>query len=132
MRKRLRKKLFLGEFQEYLLEVEMRVDNAQISNDDFIDRWLDEVETNHMMCGGGGGANGTWSFVVGCHADLEGLQRKRANLERWLQSEASIKEFTLSPIYADLTRAFHSSPDAATRQGKVNRERGIGSKIWRD
>jgi len=132
MKKRLRKKLGLGEFQQYFLDVEIRVGQAQIGDIDFLDCWIDEVEANQMFCGGGGGAGGNWSFVVECHADLEGSRHKRVNLEKWLQAKPSVQEFTLSPICADLTRAFHSSPDAATRQQKINRERGIDSKSWRD
>lgn len=132
MKKRLRKKLSLSEFQEFYFDAEMRVDPTQINDIAFLDRWIEEVEVNQMFCGGGGGVDGNWSFVVSCHADLEDSREKRERIATWLQAEPSVMEFTLSPIYADLTRAFHSSPDAATRQQKINRERGIRSEIWRD
>ena len=131
MKKRGRKKLGLGEFQQYFLDVEICVNQAQIGDIDFLDCWIDEVEANQMFCGGGG-ADGNWSFVVECHANLEVSREKRERIAAWLQAAPSVKEWTLSAIYADLTRAFHSSPGAATRQQKMNRERGIESVIWRD
>ncbi len=131
IKKRLRKKLFLGEFQEILVKVEIQTDATHVDQDAFLDSWIDEVEANDMMCAGGG-KDGKWSFVVDCNADLEVSREKRERLAAWLQAEPRVEEFTLSPICADLTRAFHSSPDAATRQQKMNRERGIESVIWHE
>lgn len=131
MKRRLRKKLFLGEFQEYYLRVEIRVNTSQMDDDAFIDRWIDEIEANDMMCGGGcGEESGAWDFVVSCGVDLEVSREKRKRIETWLQAEPSVKKFTLSPVYADLTLAFDSSPAAATRQRKANSQRGINSVIW--
>ena len=132
MKRRLRKKLMLGEFQEFLVNVEIQTYAAQVDQDLFLDRWIDEVETNDMMCGGGGGKDGKWSFVVGCHAELEKSRAKRANLERWLAAEPGVREFSISPVTADLTRAFHGSPQAAMHQQRLNRQRGVDSEIWRD
>lgn len=131
MKRRLRKKLFLGEFQEYCFVAKMRVDKTQIDDDTFIDSWIDEIEAHDMVCGGGGGENG-WEFTVGCHAKLEESREKRERMAAWLHDALGVEAFELSPVYADLTRAFESSPQAATRQRKLNRERGIDSEIWRD
>ena len=132
MKKRLRKKLFLGEFQEILVKVEIQTDAPHVDQDAFLDVWIDEVEANQMFCSGGSGKDGKWSFVVDCNADLEVSREKRERIAAWLQAQPSVQEWTLSEIYADLTRAFHSSPSAATRQQKINRERRIESVIWRD
>ena len=131
MKRRLRKKLGLGEFQAFYFDAEMRVDKTQIDDDNFIDNWIDEIEAHNMFCVGGGGvATGNWEFTVVCYANLEGSREKRERIAAWLQATAGIEEFTLSTVYADLTRAFHSSPQAVTRQKKTNRQQGIESEIW--
>ena len=132
MKRRGRKKLRLGEFQEFYMRVEMRVDKSQVSDDDFVDRWIEAIEADQMVCGGGDGPDESWDFAISCRADLESSRQKRARIERWLAAETGVREFWVSPVYADLTRAFERSPRAAMRQWETNRQRGVGSEIWRD
>jgi uncharacterized protein YggL (DUF469 family) len=57
MRRRLRKKKHLGEFQELGLEVRagLRAGLSEVELYAFLDRWIDAVEARRLAFGGGGG-----------------------------------------------------------------------------
>jgi len=55
MKRRLRKKLHIGEFREMGIEVEARLDHEPTTEE--LDAFIDDIEAAGMMCGGGCGVD---------------------------------------------------------------------------
>lgn len=91
MRKRLRKKKRVGEFQEFGVEVEMRL-RAGVDLDVFLDDFLrDAVEANGLAFGGGGGGSCLGGFVeLGCR---DAYQSKIDKVTAWLAAERRLETF---------------------------------------
>ena len=104
MKKRLRKKLHRGEFQELGFEVRVRFD-ADLSEEAwfaFWDRMVDFVEARGLTFGGGGTLPNGGAFV-----DRPGrasaTEEDRAALREWLQEQPEVEEAVLG----DLVDAYH-------------------------
>jgi len=127
MKKRLRKKLALGEFQNFLFEVRFSFDPS-VDADALMDDWIEVIEANGLFCGGGGGA-GEWGFGVGFEESVEPRNRenRRGAIEEWLKNDERISAYEVGPIQADLIGAFERSKRAARRQAARNARFGIPS-----
>jgi uncharacterized protein YggL (DUF469 family) len=106
MRKRLRKKRHLGEFQELGFEVTFRLrEGATIEDlDPILDAFLEEaMEANGLVAGGGGRPDDQDFFVcLGGRGSATDDHRRR--VVTWLGSRAEI----LDPIVGPLADAWHS------------------------
>ena len=96
MRRRLRKKLRVGEFREYGFELsyELRPDVTEGEADAFLDAFIEQVEANGLVCGGGG-AGESWSFLVTPDGRGRTDEKDRASLGSWLQSEADVVSYNI-------------------------------------
>ena len=128
MKKRLRKKLRLAEFQDWLFPVRITYDAARIDSEELLDRFLDEaVEANDLFCGGGG-RNGDWHFVIGYNSWPNATEREaaRCNFENWLREylQTAPLRFAIGELRVDLSRAQERAPRAANRQRQRNCKHG--------
>ena len=103
MRKRLRKKLQLGEFECDLLPIaiELREDLDTPSWNGFIDRFNRCIELNELRFGGGG-KGPYWSGLagpVGRETRIRGAQSE--SLSAWLSDQAEVVRFRLWPVMRD-------------------------------
>ena len=99
MRKRLRKKLRLGEFQEFGLELRFRLDPA-LSDDD-VDRFTDSfilqgIEANDLMCGGGCGRE--WDVFVTRARQGSLTSEQVAAVRAWLEGHPSVRDVRLGEL----------------------------------
>jgi len=96
MRRRLRKKLHLGEFREHGFELsyELRPDVTEDEADVFLDSFIAQVEANGLLCGGGGRGT-SWDFLV--HRDGRGTTEERhgAALADWLGGQPDVVTYSL-------------------------------------
>ena len=93
MRKRLRKKKHVGEFQEFGVELEMTL-RAGVDFDGFLDDFLrDAVEANGLAFGGGGRGSHLAGFLELGRQDI--CQSKIAMLTAWLAAERRIETFVV-------------------------------------
>lgn len=93
MKRRLRKKLRLGEFREMCFEVtfELSATLAPAASDHVIDEFLEMIETHHLQFGGGGNDHTRlWSGVVGGPPRESVTAEQRAQVLAWLQAHPAI------------------------------------------
>ena len=99
-KRRLRKKLRVGEFQEFGFEIEIGLNHdVTITFDDALDAWVNFVESRGWAFGGGGEINGR---------KLEGFVAKdgkgtltgedRLSAEKWLSERKWVKQFHVSQL----------------------------------
>jgi uncharacterized protein YggL (DUF469 family) len=100
MKKRLRKKLGLGEFREVGFEVRFRFSD-DLSGEDrnrLLDGFLDRAIVDNGLLFVGGG-DSTWEgFVAVESASGSVTEDQRARVEAWLAGEARILESSVGPL----------------------------------
>jgi hypothetical protein len=100
MKKRLRKKLHKGEFQELGFEVRFRTTDS-ISDNDFdslVDAFIDQaIEGNGLMCGGGG-KKPEWSVFVTLDRRGSAMEGHRQAVQKWLTARSEVKEVEVGPL----------------------------------
>ena len=99
MRKRLRKKLHQGEFQEMGFEVQFRVaaDMSDAAFDAFIDAFFEQaIEANGLMFGGGGRRE--WKEFVTLEGRGAATDDHRQLVQRWLDGQSQIVEHQVGPL----------------------------------
>ena len=99
MRKRLRKKLRLGEFREYGLEVSFRLaDNLpEAGLDRFWDSFIgDAIEARGLMCGGGCGR--AWDVFVTRPGRCSATEDDRRDITAWLQRHSDVHDVRIGPL----------------------------------
>lgn len=93
MRKRLRKKKRVGEFQEFGVELEMKL-RTGVDFDTFLDDFIrDAVEANGLAFGGGGQSNHLDGFLELGRQDT--YQSKIEKVTAWLAAERRIETFVV-------------------------------------
>src|SRR5437867_995947 len=105
MRKRVRKKLRFGEYQEFGFTVQFRYEKG-LTQDDQIDRLLlllhEAVEQNGLCAGGGGGEN--YELFVTCEKDRHSTTDKQRNsVAEWL----SRSDFVVGWRISEFRDAWH-------------------------
>lgn len=99
MRKRLRKKLRLGEFQELGFEVQFRLP------DDWTEAELDRfweffiavaIEREGLICGGGCGR--TWDITVMRAHRRSATEADRSKLSQWLTEHPGVYDARVGPL----------------------------------
>lgn len=99
MRKRLRKKLRLGEFRECGFEVSFRL--ADGLPDSHLDRFWDSfigdaIEAHGLMCGGGCGR--VWDVFVTRPGRRSATEDDRRDITAWLQRHPDVIEARIGPL----------------------------------
>ncbi len=96
--RRLRKKLYLGEFAIKGFEMSCKIDIQDSDEYDvFIDALLDIVETNNLLLGGGG--EETFDAFV-CSNQRYGSvsEEDRSNIEAWLSAHPKVSNLSVGPL----------------------------------
>jgi hypothetical protein len=105
MRKRLRKKLRLGEFREFGFEVRFRLpaDLDQAGQFAFFDSFIQEaIEGNGLVCGGRCGD--AWDVFVTLGRRGTATEEHRTKVRCWLQEHSEVS----GPVVGPLVDAWHS------------------------
>lgn len=100
MKKRLRKKLHLGEFQEFgfTLNIKFTEENTNDALDLFVEALLDEViDPNGLDFGGGGDRFDFAGFVV-LAARGSVTEEHRAQTTAWLEKRTDVASFEVGPL----------------------------------
>lgn len=106
MKKRLRKKLRLGEFRELGFEVSFRLSDGldQPGLNRFWDSFIGEaIEARGLMCGGACGR--VWDVFVTRAGRGSAAEQDRRDLAGWLERYANVSEVWIGP----LIDAWHSA-----------------------
>jgi uncharacterized protein YggL (DUF469 family) len=100
VKKRLRKKLHVGEFQELGFEVCFRVaDN--LSHDAFhtvVDVLISEAIEAHGLVCGGGGKNPEWTVFVTREGRGSGTEEHRQAIATWLAARPEVSTVQIGPL----------------------------------
>ena len=92
LRKRLRKKQHLGEFQQLGFEVRFRVGKSvpDAGLDEFWDCFIGEaIEANGLLCGGGCGRE--WDVLISPEGRGSATEEHRDLIQKWLQDRADVE-----------------------------------------
>jgi uncharacterized protein YggL (DUF469 family) len=106
MKKRLRKKLRLGEFREFGFEISFRLsdDLDQPGLDGFWDSFIGEaIEARGLMCGGACGC--AWDVFVTRTGRHSATEEDRRGLTGWLERHPNVSDVRIGP----LIDAWHSA-----------------------
>lgn len=100
MRRRLRKKKHVGEFQELGLEVcaNLRPELSEADIEAFVDRWIDAVEARKLAFGGGGGRNGKLEGFVARAGRGSATEDDRRALAAFLEGDDTIVGHEIGPL----------------------------------
>ena len=101
MRKRLRKKLRLGEFSEYGFDVSYRLrdDLSETEADDFLFRFLEQaIEANSLACGGGGGPPAYEFCAVSDHRGSP-TREQRSAVGAWLDAQVEVANHSVGEFF---------------------------------
>lgn len=92
LKKRLRKKYHLGEFQEFGFEVltKLKPELSSESFDKFLDDFIEEIEKNKLLFGGGGREN--WEgFVTSAKKHLSPTTAQKEHIENWMEDRSKVE-----------------------------------------
>lgn len=101
MRKRLRKKKRVGEFQEFGFKTGFRFsDQLTIkARNNLLDRFIeDAIEKNDLQYGGGGDGNEWNGFVALNKPRGSTLERHQQAVENWFIHESEVEEYYLTDM----------------------------------
>lgn len=92
MRKRLRKKLHKGEFQEMGFEVQFRMTSVftETDFDSFIDFFIEEAIEANGLAFGGGGTYDNWRGFVTLDGRGSATDEHREKVREWFESQPQI------------------------------------------
>ena len=99
MRKRLRKKLHVGKFQELGFEVRFLVGD-NLSHDAFdavVDAFISQVIEAHGLVCGGGGKNPEWNVFVTRQRRGSATEEYRQTIETWLAARPEVHTVQIGP-----------------------------------
>ena len=99
MKKRLRKKKYLGEFKQEGFSVLIKFAPDLQTNvfNSFIDLFIAEVEKHNLLFGGGGTPANGWEGVVSRnHRRDSTTNHDQTVLSQWLATRDEVKEFEVS------------------------------------
>jgi uncharacterized protein len=99
-KRRLQKKLRVGEFQEFGFEIEIGLSHdATITFDDALDAWVDFVESRGWAFGGGGDINKRkLDGFVAKNGRGTLMEEDRLLAEDWLSERTWVKQFHVGQI----------------------------------
>jgi len=93
LKRRLRKKFHLGEFQQFGFEVSVNFKKglSEVRFDKFWNDFIDEIESNNLLFGGGGD-NKTWQGIVTSQKRFASpsVDEKR-NISIWLENRSEVE-----------------------------------------
>ncbi len=97
LKKRLRKKYHLNEFQklgfEVLVNFKKEMDETRF--DRFRHRFIGEIESHGLVCGGGGDYNVWQAFVTSAKKFESPKNIEKEKIKTWLQNHSGIESFNV-------------------------------------
>ncbi|MCA9213900.1 MAG: DUF469 family protein [Planctomycetales bacterium] len=90
MKKRLRKKLRLGEYREIGFEV------VFAASESVCDEFLEMIERHNLQCGGGG--ENTWKCYITSNT-FSTTEHQREAVEEWLMNHPQINHVSVGPLF---------------------------------
>ena len=97
--RRLRKKLRVGEFQEFGITLTFTVDLQQMSFEDALDGWIAFVESQGWCFGGGGSLMGNEIGGFLCQYDGGTLtESDREQVAHWLMAQSWVTAQQIAPL----------------------------------
>ncbi len=98
LKKRLRKKLRLKEFREVCFEIAFQIDPnlASLQVDSLTDAFIDMIEENNLLFGGGGCLS--WNGIVQGPCRGSTSETDRELVLRWLRQQPSIHNASAGPL----------------------------------
>jgi uncharacterized protein YggL (DUF469 family) len=99
MKKRLRKKHYLGEFQEFGFEVQFRLpaDLTEADQEVFFEAFMSEATDRHgLLAGGGCGTD--WDIFVTLADRGSAEEKHRKLVEDWLRNSPLVSEIRIGPL----------------------------------
>ena len=100
MRKRLRKKKHVGEFQQFVFRVAFRFSSDLSTNqlNDLIGRFIENaIEVNDLGFGGGGSGS-EWDGAVQRDLAKSTTEADRRTVDNWLRSEKMVTQYYVGPL----------------------------------
>lgn len=93
LKRRLRKKFHLGEFQEFGFEVSVyfKKGTGEIQFDKFCHDFVGEIERNGLVCGGGGDYNGWQIFVTSERKFASPTSGDKESIRSWLENYSEVE-----------------------------------------
>ncbi len=91
LKRRLRKKYHLGEFKELGFDIftALKLDLSEKEFDKFLGNFIDEIESNKLLFGGGGKEN--WEgFVTSAKKYTSPTEKQRDKIKKWLENRLEI------------------------------------------
>lgn len=105
LKKRLRKKYHLAEFQElgFEINVSFKSDFSEDEFDLFLDDFIEEIEKNSLSVSGGGNFEKWEGFVISTIKFDSPTEKQRTDIEEWLKTRSNVKNVKLG----ELTDVWH-------------------------
>ncbi|MDG4813143.1 YggL family protein [Hydrogenovibrio sp. 3SP14C1] len=98
--RRLRKKLFVGEFTVYVFEVSLQLKEMSLDAfEQFVDEFIDVIEANHLVLGGSG--DGTCQFrgiVASEKRYASATEEDRQTIKSWLEKQPQCEAVTVGAL----------------------------------
>ena len=101
MRRRLRKKKRLGEFQELGFEINFHFPHglATEEQDELLDEWIIQaIERNDLAFGGGFGNGVCNGFITVAKSRGSATEQHRHAVEAWLKTNPKVLSFTMGSL----------------------------------
>jgi uncharacterized protein YggL (DUF469 family) len=100
VRKRLRKKLHVREFQELGFEVRFRLTDhlSQDAFDAVVDAFISQAIEAHGLVCGGGGKNLEWTVFVTREGRGSATEAHRQAIETWLAASPEVNAVQIGPL----------------------------------
>lgn len=98
LKKRLRKKFHLVEFQEFGFEVSVnfKKEMNKAKSDKFWREFIEEIENNNLICGGGGDLEYFEVFVTSKQKLKSPTENERVKIKNWLENYSGIENYSIS------------------------------------
>lgn len=100
LKRRLRKKFHLGEFQEFGFDVSInfKAEIDEVISDKFWVEFINEIEKNDLICGGGGNSKYCKFFVTSRRKFNSPKEIDRTKIKNWLENYFEIESFSVGEL----------------------------------
>ena len=95
LKRRLRKKFHVGEFQELGFEIfaNLKSDLSEKEFDKFYDEFIDVIEENKLLFGGGGGLEDSKGFISSAKKFASPTVEDREQIKIWLEKREEVVDY---------------------------------------
>src|SRR5687768_5848614 len=100
LKKRLRKKLHVGEFQEFgfQVEVKFKLNLSESVSDKIYDDFIALIEANNLAFGGGSSPETFQGFVTAWGNYQSPCEEQRKKIEKWFESHIQIADYEVGKL----------------------------------